>query len=441
MNKLLGIVLGAFLALGSPLQALKIQELKSPKGISFWFVQDASVPVISMAFCFQGGNAAVPEGLEGLGTFTMSMLDEGCGDLSAQQYKELVEDLGVTIGFSVDADHTCGIFRTTTQNQQKSTELLRTVLTDPSFSRDAIERVREQLTVDVKNYEKSPSFFNEIQMRRILFGKHPYGRRLDGTLASIEKISRKDMVGYCSAVFARQHLKVVVCGNLEVDGAIAMVDKVFGDLPAKSGYAPVASLKIATKDELALTTKPFPQSVCIFLQPGLKPTDPNYVKLALLSNILGDGFNSRLMQVLREQKGLVYGVGTLTMTWEGAVVFGGSFSSNNDEVLQAIDASKQIWKHAQEKGVTEQELQTAKDTMLGAFAFAFTSTQSTAQTLLGYLKWGFTPQYIYDRTKRIRQVTAAQLTVFAKEFLQPHHLTYIVTGDPKKPVSPKEVKQ
>src|SRR4029077_3280642 len=79
----------------SKAQAMNIQEVKSPGGISAWLVEEHSVPLIALRFAFDGGNAQDPEGKEGLANFMSAMLDEGAGDLNSKQYQERMEEIAM----------------------------------------------------------------------------------------------------------------------------------------------------------------------------------------------------------------------------------------------------------------------------------------------------------------------------------------------------------
>src|SRR5207244_13591142 len=92
----------AMMALLLPLsraEAMKIQVVKSPGGITAWLVEEHSVPLIALRFAFEGGNAQDPKGKEGLARFLSGMLDEGAGDLTSKQFQERVEEIAARMSF------------------------------------------------------------------------------------------------------------------------------------------------------------------------------------------------------------------------------------------------------------------------------------------------------------------------------------------------------
>src|SRR5215468_11796819 len=92
----LALVFAAALTLTpSTAQAMKIQEVKSPGGITAWLVEEHSVPLVAVRFAFDGGSSQDPAGKEGLANFLSGMLDEGAGDLNSKQFQERMEEIAM----------------------------------------------------------------------------------------------------------------------------------------------------------------------------------------------------------------------------------------------------------------------------------------------------------------------------------------------------------
>ena len=118
------IALAALLLPASRSEAMKIQEVKSPGGITAWLVEEHSVPLIALRFSFEGGNAQDPIGKEGLANFLTGMLDEGAGDLTAKQFQERMEEIAMRMSFDDSRDAIYGSFETLTENKDKALALL-----------------------------------------------------------------------------------------------------------------------------------------------------------------------------------------------------------------------------------------------------------------------------------------------------------------------------
>src|SRR5215472_14026079 len=102
---LLALLAAAALLLhASGAQAMKIQEVKSPGGITAWLVEEHSVPLIALRFAFEGGSSQDPVGKEGLAHFLTAMLDEGAGELDSNQFHERMEEIAMRMSFDEARD-------------------------------------------------------------------------------------------------------------------------------------------------------------------------------------------------------------------------------------------------------------------------------------------------------------------------------------------------
>ena len=113
----------AFLGVRSA-DAVEIQEVKSPGGITAWLVEDRSIPLMTMRFTFQGGWAADPEGKEGVSNLLAGMLDEGAADRKSKEFQKLQQKLAMRMSFQARADRFYGTFQTLTRNREQSVNLL-----------------------------------------------------------------------------------------------------------------------------------------------------------------------------------------------------------------------------------------------------------------------------------------------------------------------------
>ena len=124
--------------------ATEIQRVTSPAGIEIWLVEDHTVPVISLAFGFEGGTAADPKGKEGVATLASGLFDEGAGELDSRAFQQRIAELGLDYGFTASADSFTGGLRTLTQNKEAAVDLLALALTRPRFDPEPVERMRRQ---------------------------------------------------------------------------------------------------------------------------------------------------------------------------------------------------------------------------------------------------------------------------------------------------------
>jgi zinc protease len=422
----------SLLLLALPANAMKIQKVTSKKGVEAWLVEDHSRPIISMHFAFEGGAVQDPEGKAGVATFVSGMLDEGAGDLDSEAFQNRLEDLAAKISFSASYDHTAGSFQALADNRDESLKLLRMALTSPHFMPQDAERIREQLIASLRVEEKDPDKVASREWFKLAFGSHPYGRSPSGTLESIAAITPGDLHAYVKRIFARDTLKVAVVGDIDAATLSTALDSVFGDLPEKSERMPVPEVSWKTTSRQRILQMPNPQSVVQFGFQGLKRNDPDFIPAYILNYVVGGGgLASKLMQEVREKRGLAYSVYTYLYPLEHAGIFAGGVATENKSVGQSLDLIKAELERVSRDGLTEQELRTAKDYLVGSFALRFDTSSKIAAQLLAIQLDNLGIDYIERRNSEIEAIKADGIKRVAKRLLEPSNLIITVAGEPE----------
>lgn len=412
--------------------AMKIQAVKSPGGIEAWLVEEHSVPLIALRFAFAGGSAQDPVGKEGAANFVSGMLDEGAGELDAHEFQKRMEDIAMRMGFEDSRDYFYGNLETLTINREKATDLLRLAITRPRFDDDAIARVKAQLLASLAFAAKSPDQVASKAFSELLFPTHPYGRPSSGTPHSVETIGHDDLEGYRRRVFARDTLKVVAVGDIDAKTLGQMLDTVFGALPAKAELAPVPKVVPATAGQLKVIEMNVPQSVATFGLNGFARRDPDFMPAFVLNQILGGGgFASRLMQEVREQRGLAYSVYSYLSPMRAAALFAGGVATKNEEMAQSIEVIRGVFKRMADEGPTDSELANAKSYLTGSYALRFDTNSKIASQLLAIQQDDLGIDYVDRRNAEVDAVTIADVKRVAKKLLDAKQLVFLVVGKPK----------
>jgi zinc protease len=428
----------SFLLLASlPANAMKIQKVTSKKGIEAWLVEDHTRPILSFSFAFLGGTAQDPADKPGVATFVSGMLDEGAGDLNSEAFQTRLEDLAAKMSFFPSYDYMSGSFQTLTRNRDESLKLLKMALTSPHFTPEDSARVREQLLANVKQDEKDPDKVAAQEWFKLAFGHHPYAQPVNGTLGSVAAITPDDLHDYVRRTFARDNLKIAVVGDIDAQTLETVLDTVFGDLPEKSGLKTVPEVVWQSGLRQKVVQMPNPQSVAQFGFRGLKRNDPDFIPAYILNYVIGGGgFSSKLMQEVREKRGLCYSVYTYLYPLSHAGIFAGGVATENNGVSQSLDLIKSELERAASTGLTEQELREAKDYLTGSFALRFDTSNKIAAQLVAIQLDDLGIDYIERRNSEIEAITVDDVKRVAKRLLEPKNLIVTVAGEP---VGVKEV--
>jgi zinc protease len=432
----IGLIVGLFaivalLIPSSKAQAMKIQVVKSPGGITAWLVEEHSVPLIALRFAFEGGTAQDPEGKEGLSNFLAGMLDEGAGDLTAKQFQERVEEIAMRMSFEDSRDAFYGSFETLTENRDKAAALLALALGKPRFDTDAVDRVRGQLQASLAYAARDPNRVASEQWAAMAFPNHPYGRPATGTPASLKGITREDIAGFWSRTFARDNLRVVAVGDIDAATLAGLLDRVFGTLPAKAQLKPVAPVEPAAVDNQKVIEMAVPQSVARFGLPAMPRKDKDFITAFVLNTILGGGsMSSRLYEEVREKRGLAYSVHTSVQPYKQTSIFAGGVATKNEEIAQSLDVIRAELARFAAEGPTEKELADAKSYLTGSFALRFDSNAKIANQLLWIQQEELGLDYVDRRNGEIEAVTLADVKRVAKRLFDGKELIVTIVGKP-----------
>lgn len=415
-----------------PLRAdVDIVEVTSPGGIKAWLVEDHSIPFTALELRFRGGASLDAPDKRGAVNMMTALLEEGAGDLDARGFARSLEALAASFRYRAATDDIAISARLLTENRDTGVDLLRASLQEPRFDPDAIERIRAQILTGLRADEKDPNTLASQAFDTMAYGDHPYATSMDGTVASVSSLTRDDLLAAHEAVFARDRLYVGAVGDITPEALGALLDELLADLPAEGApMPPVAEVTI----DGGITVVPFdtPQSVAIFGHTGIAQEDPDFFAASVLNQVLGGGsFESRLMQEVREKRGLTYGVYSYLAPRDHAAVYLGQVASANERIAETISVIRAEWGKAAREGVSAKEVADAKTYMTGAYPLRFDGNEPIARIMVGMQMLGLPIDYIPTRNDRVEAVTLDDVNRVAAELLDPEALHFVVVGQPE----------
>ena len=410
---------------------MKIERVVSPGGIEAWLVEGHTNPLIAIRFAFRGGASQDDQGKEGLAYFVSGMMDEGAGELNAIAFQERAQELAMRMDFDVGRDVMLGNVQTLTANKDQVFDLVRLAMTKPRFDEDAVERVRAQILAGLKFDENDPETVASLAWDRLAFQNHPYGRPIKGTIESISTITHDDLKNYARRVFARDKLVISVVGDIDPETLGKALDHLFGDLPLNSELAPVADANPPLGPTREIIEMDVPQSVAQFGHRGIPRKDDDFIPAYMLNYIIGGGgFSSRLMEEVREKRGLAYSVYSNLYPYQHGAVFVGSVATKNEAVGQSLEVIESELKRLAEQGPTAEELENAKSYLTGAYALRFESSSSIANQLLWIRIEDLGIDYVNKRNKQVEAATLDDIKRVAKRLIEARRLIITIVGKP-----------
>ena len=425
----LGLLFAPLLAAGSA-GAMDIQRVVSPKGIEAWLVQEDTVPLVAMEFAFVGGASQDPAGKAGVANLMSGLLDEGAGDLDSEAFQSALDEYSIELSFETGRDAFFGSLKTLVENRDQAARLLKLALTSPRFDAEPVERIRAQIAAGIRSDERDPESVAGNALMAAAFPGHPYGLPKEGTLQSLAAITVGDLEAFHAKAIARDNLKIAVVGAIDAKALAALLDEVFGDLPAKADLVGIPETAPASGAPVDVAMA-IPQTVIQVVGKGLKRDDPDFIPASVASYILGGGsFTSRLYDEIREKRGLAYSVylGLVPLDHAGAYFVGTSTRADQaSNVVGLIDG--EVKRFAAE-GPSEKELADAKSYLIGSYPLRFDSSTEIANNLLGIQLDNLGIDYVDRRNGLIAAVTIDDVRRVAKRLFADDGRIVVRVGQP-----------
>jgi zinc protease len=409
----------------------KVKAITSPAGVEAWHVESDVVPLIAVAFTFEGGSSHDPAERPGVAQMLSRLLDEGAGEYDSDAFQERLAARAIELSFNAGNDAVGGSLKTLVKHADEAFELLRLALAEPRFDAESIERVRAQTVAGLRYQQNDPSVMATRRFFIEGFEGHPYGRPTSGTIESVEAVTRDDIVALHRAIVARGRAKIAVVGAIGAERLAGLLDKVFAALPEAQPLDAVAPTSLQRRGERVVVDLDVPQSVIRFGTGGLAIRDPDFIPAYVLNHILGGGaFTSRLFQEVREKRGLAYSVGTSLVSYRAAALTWGFTATKNERVAECLDVIAGEMERLNREGPSDDELQKAKDYLTGSYALSFDTSTKIAHTLAQLNFEGLGIDYIGRRNQLVAAVTQADIRRAAARTLGDGRMLVVIAGRP-----------
>ena len=408
--------------------AVDVKVVPAAKGVEVWFVEDHTVPVVTMSASIPAGSVYDPRGKEGLAAMAAALMDEGAGKMNSDAYHTALGNKAIQLSASPSRDYTVVRVVTLAENAKEAFQLLGLAIARPRFDPDAIQRIRAQMIESIKQEEQDPPTVAGKAFSRLFFANHPYAHPVGGDIDTLSAITQNDLRQFAHAHWVRGGMKVAVSGDIDEATLKTLLGAAFDALPATRPAPPPNVARLGAPG-VHVVPMPVPQPTIEFGLPGILRADKDFIPAYVANYILGGGgFSSQLMKEVREKRGLTYGIDTDLNTYSKAGVFVGQVATKKESVKQTIDVIRQVMSNFVDKGASAAELTDAKTYLTGSFPLAFDSNTGIAAQLNAFQRVGLTPDYIVKRNDMIEAVTQDDIKRVAKRLFNPAKMTIVVAG-------------
>ncbi|KAB8140112.1 insulinase family protein [Chloroflexia bacterium SDU3-3] len=377
---------------------------------------------------------AVHEAAEknGLAVFTGASLIRGTQRRSFQQIVAETEERGCSVNAG-GGQHASGFGgRALAEDLPLILEVLAEMLSQPIFPAQEIERLRGQFLTGLRESEQETRTQASRAIRQMLFPpEHPYSRLSSGTIASIEKLTRDDLVAF-HRNYHPAATTIAIVGDVQPQAVVELLEQSFGHWEPL-GQPPTLALPQPTpisgieRRDIALPGKS--QTDVIWAVHGIARTDPDFYTASVANMILGRiGMGGRLGDNVREQQGLAYYCGSSLEADMGAGPWVALAGVNPADVEKAISAMVHEIARFAAEGPTDEELADARDYMTGSTVLGLETNDGIAGTLLGIERYSLGLDYIRRYPEIIRSISAEQIVDVTRKYLSTSSYAVVTAG-------------
>ncbi len=439
MTRLVGvltILLGLFAAAPAPAPAAELKPIRfvTPNGITVLVLEQPYLPIVQVHALLKTGSVQDPPGKAGLANLVTSLLDEGTTTRTSTKLAEQIEFVGGSLSAKAGDDFTTASARVLTKDTDLGFELLADVLQHPTFPEQELARVKSQILGELKAEQDEPGTVAAKAFNQAVFEGHPYSWPVNGTEASVRKLTRADVVGFYAREYLPNQTILAVVGDITEAQARRLVAAHFGawkqkPLPARVSAPPHPLSQPLVK----LLDKDLAQATVMLGHVGISRTNPDFYAVTVMNYILGaGGFSSRLMESIRDRQGLVYGVSSVFDAGLLSGAFMVSLQTRNEMANQAIAGAIKEIGAIRDAPVTDEELADAKAYLMGSFPLRLDTTGKLADVLAQVEFYGLGLNYFADYPKWIEAVTKDDVLRVAKQYLHTSNYALIVLANQKK---------
>ena len=428
------VLIIAFFGSAAAFAGPQIQHWTTGNGARVYFVPAPELPMLDLRVIFDGG--AARDGADGgVALLTNALLAEGAGGMDANTISERFESVGARFSSSAHRDMATVGLRSLSDPAylEPALETLAAILGQPEFPKDAFKRERSRMLIGLQQRKQSPGALADEAFYKAVYGDHPYAGQPSGTEETVKALTPEKLRAFYQRYYVGRNAVVAIVGDLDRAAAEALAERIVGQLPAGEPapeLPPVADLSQAEEVNIE---HPSMQTHILIGAPGMRRGDPDYFPLYVGNHVLGgSGLVSRLMNEVREKRGLAYSTYSYfrPMRKKGPYTLGAQ--TRNESAAETLAVMREVLATFVSEGPSEEELEASKKNITGGFPLRISSNKKIID-YIGMIGFYELPlDYLDTFNARVQAVTVEDIKDAFRRRVHPERMvTVLVGGQPK----------
>ena len=348
--------------MSASLESIKVKNSEVP----LIFEEDKNLPIISMQLVFKN-SGSMSDSKNGLVKLTAKLLNEGTKKDGSVGFARKLENRAINLSVHSGAETFVIELSSLKSEFNYGVELLKELLIDPNYTEETLKKVKTQTIGELKRKESDFDYISMLKMKGMLFPNTPLAKPSLGTIKSVDSVSLDDIKKDISTTLGLENAIVVMGGDIDKSEAYKLISSVLDELPNIKSK-PIPTLKATGKEQIESTKVESKQAYIYFGSPLNIAYDSKELYLSKVASfILGSsGFGSRLMEEIRVKKGLAYSAYSRFSINKSHSYFWGYLQTKVESKDEAVKSVKEVVSNFLDKGVTAEELESAKQFLLGS---------------------------------------------------------------------------
>jgi zinc protease len=395
--------------------------------------EEHSLPFVTFQLLINSGSWRDPPKEEGLSYLMARGLLLGTTKRKVTAIHEELDFMGASLSSSSGRDYATLSLKVLKKDLDKGWDLFMEVLTQPTFPEEEIQREVEKTLAAIQSAEDQPDDVAEKEFQKALFLNSPYGHPVEGTKESLPRLTREAIIRFYRSYYHPNNAILTIVGDISID---EVKKRLLPDL-AKWPMAEIPKIpfkpSFAKEQKTVKIDRGITQANIIIGHAGVSRDNPDYYALTVMNYILGGGgFSSRLVEEIRNKRGLAYSVASFFDAGKYPGSFQITLQTKNSSAREAIALSLQQMERIQKELISEKELEGAKKYLIGSFPMRLNTQGKLTNFLTQVEYYGLGLDYPEKYSSLIMSVTKEEVLRVAKKYLHPKNLILIVVANLKE---------
>ncbi len=430
------LMLCALFAAPTSADALDMKKERLPNGLTVLYVERHELPIVTATLLVKASPLEEEAARAGTANLTARMLSEGTATRKGADISREIEFIGGSLEASTNSDFTTVSLSILKKDINKGFDLFSDVVLHPAFPADELARKKELIKGSLKQKEEEPSFVANREFIRDIYGDHPYGRLVEGNVASLNGIKRFDVLNFYETYYHPENSILAVVGDINPEEFKKLISRYFAAW--KPGEKRAGGIQMQSPPEpkqprVEIIDRDVTQANILFGGIGLSRDNPDYYAVSVMNYVLGGGgFASRMMKVIRDEMGLTYSINSFFATNKYPGRFEVEVQTKNESAGRVIDEMLKQIKLMKSAPISDSELQDAKDYLVGSFPRRLETGRKIADFIAAVQYYNLGDDYIDKYKGYIEKVTKEDVFRVAQKYLDDKNYVLVIVGNKKK---------